>query len=203
MPDNNFFKKGLLFLAISFFAFITVGCSSLLPSTKEMTKTHLWGSFEEAKTAFDMIIPYQTTVDELKQLGYDPYSTPNFKILTHLDIIQRFMINPSIKKEDLDKGIQDCIEAKTDCRSYEIRLRNSTRKRYGNVFLDLFNFKRTTKETGWTFESLIVMVNGTVVHKLWGGTPIIDETTEVKNPLGPLQDPSGIVRDRAYNAVQP
>ncbi len=177
------------------------GCSSLLPSVKEETKTDLWDTFDEAKIAIEKIIPYETTVDELQKLGIDPESTPNFKILTHLDIIQRFMINPSIKKEDLDKGIQDCIDAKTHCRSYEIRIRNITSKRYGNVLLDLFNFKRSTNESGWEFEALIVTVNGTVVHKLWGGRPVIEENRVVKNPLGPLQDPSGLVRDRALGEV--
>ncbi|RJR14821.1 MAG: hypothetical protein C4581_13270 [Nitrospiraceae bacterium] len=202
MPDNNLLKKGVWFSVTSFFILMTAGCASLLPSAKETTKTHLWGTFNEAKGAFDRVIPYETKVDELRSLGYDPFTTPNFKILTHLDIIQRFMANPSIKKEDLDKGIQACIDAKTDCRSYEIQLRNISRKRYGNVLLDLFNFKRKTKESGWVFEALIVMVNGTVVHKLWGGSPMIDENTEVNNPLGPLQDPSGVLRDRALTTLQ-
>jgi len=177
--------------------FIISGCGSLLPSVKETTRTHLWGSFDEAKAAFEQITPYKTTIEEMHRIGFDPGSTPNLKNLTYLDIIQRFMFNPSIKKEDLDKGIQECIDAKTNCRAYEIHLRNISRKRYGNVFLDLFNFRRRTKQSGWEFEALMVMVNGTVVHKFWGGTPIIDEHSEVKNPLGPLQDPAELARDRA------
>ncbi len=180
------------FLAIFALVFITVGCGSLLPSVKETTKTH-WGTFDEAKSAFEKIVPYKTTTEELKKLGFDPFSTPNVKILTYLDIIQRFMINPSIKKEDLDEGIQACIHAKAHCSAYETQLKSISKKRYGNVLLDLFNFKRKTKESGWEFEALIIIVNDSVVYKLWGGKPIIDEGKEIKNPLGPLQDPSDLL----------
>jgi len=176
-------------------------CSSLLPSVKETIKTDLWDTFDEAKITFEKIIPYETTVDDLHKLGIYPESTPNFKILTHLDIIQRFMINPTIKKEDLEEGVQACIDAKTQCRSYEIHILNITSKRYGNVLLDLLNFRRNTVEYGWEFVALIVTVNNTVVHKLWGGSPQIETNRVVKNPLGPLQDPSSVIKDRALGTV--
>ncbi len=194
-------QRKLLCSLIPCIVLLLTGCGTLLPSVKEITKTYEWETFDEAKTAFEKIIPYETTSDDLKKIGFDPNSTPNLVILSHLDIVRRFMLNPSIKKEDLDAGIQSCIDAKTNCRAYEIKLKNVTSRRYGSVLLDLFNFKRRTNETGWQFEALIVMVNGTVVHKLWGGKPIIDEYREVKNPLGPLQDPSGLVRDRVESAL--
>ncbi|MBI4698465.1 MAG: hypothetical protein HY758_06020 [Nitrospirae bacterium] len=145
--------------------------------------------------AFEKIIPYKTTTEELRQLGFDPFSTPNIRILTYLDIIQHFMFNPSIKKEDLDNGIQACINAKTDCRAYEIQLKNIARKRNGNVVMDLFNFKRQTEESGWEVNALVITVNNTVVYKLWGGKPLIDENHENNNPLGPLQSPANIITD--------
>jgi hypothetical protein len=172
-----------------------VNCGSLLPSVKQTTKTYQWETFDEAKFAFEKIIPEETTIEELRELGFDPFSTPNLKILTYLDIIQLFMFNPSIKKEDLDEGILSCIHARKNCNAYKIYLKKTTTKRYGNVLLDLFNFKRKIKESGWEFEALIVMVNNTVVYKLWGGKPIIDQDKEIKNPLGPLQDPSDLFID--------
>src|SRR4030067_2948514 len=176
MSDIILSRKRLLLISLPVIALITVGCGSLLPSVKETTKTYWWGFFDEAKIAFEQIIPYKSTTGELQKLGVDPYQTPNLKILTYLDIIQRFMFNPSIKREDLDRGIQDCINAKTNCSAYEIQLKNITKKRHGNVLLDLFNFKRIIKESGWEFEALIVIVNNNVVYKLWGGKPIIDES---------------------------
>lgn len=201
MADINSLRKGLFFAVTSVIALITVGCGSLLPSVKETTKTKQWGTFNEAKVAFEKIIPYQTTGEELQKLGVDPYQTPNLRILTYLDIIQRFMFNPSIKQDELDKGIQECINAKTNCRAYEIHLKNTTKNRYGNVLLDLFNFQRRTKGSGWEFEALLVTVNGTVVYKLWGGKPIIDENLEIKNPLGPLQNPSDLFIDTTRKAL--
>ncbi|MDH5299663.1 MAG: hypothetical protein OEV91_11660, partial [Desulfobulbaceae bacterium] len=59
--------------------------------------------------------------------------------------------------------------------------------RYGNVVLDLFNFRRKTKLTGWEFKAIIVMKQGLVTYKLWGGKPKIDENRDSKNPFGPLQ----------------
>src|SRR4030066_2431409 len=202
MSDIILSRKRLLLISLPVIALITVGCGSLLPSVKETTKTYWWGSFDEAKIAFEQIIPYKTTIEELQKLGFDPFQTPNLKILTYLDIIQRFMFNPSIKKEELDEVIQNCIDAKTDCRAYEIQLKNITKKRYGNVFLDLLNFKRSTKESGWEFEALIVIVNNNVVYKLWGGKPIIDESMEIKNPLGPLQNPSDLLIDTTKGMLQ-
>ena len=100
------------------------------------------------------------------------------------------MFNPSIKVEDLDPGLQKCIKAKAGCNAYSMQPKVLYSKRHGNVILDLFNFKRNTRETGWRFEALAVMVGGVVVYKQWGGNPSIDATTISKNPLGPLQNPS-------------
>lgn len=187
---NECLKK---FLAIYILVILTMGCSTLLPSTKQTIKSP-WSSFDEAKSAFDRIIPGKTTFEELKSLGFDPFSTPNVKILTYLDIIQRFMANPSIKKEELDEGIQVCIDAKGKCRAYELEPKITTSKRYGNFWLDFFNFKRNTKESGWSFKALIITVNDSVVYKLWGGSPIIDEDRVIKKPLGPLQNSEDLIK---------
>lgn len=185
----------IITIAISLAAvFFASGCMSLLPQSRQITRSP-WKTFEEAKTSFDGIIPHKTTVEELKKAGFDPYSTPNIRILTYLDIVQRFMANPSIKKEDLDEGIQTCLEFKLACMAYEAAPQSINSKRYGNFWLDILNFKRKSKATGWKFNAFIVMVDGTVVYKLWGGNPLVDEDTERRNPLGPLQEPEDLVRD--------
>ncbi len=167
--------------------FTTTGCAFLLPSEKKTIKSP-WKTFGSAKSTFDKIKPYETTCQELKALGYDPFTTPNIKIINYLDIIQRFMENPSITKADLDQGLQDCIAAKDMCHAYEIAIEDIKRKRYGNFFLDILKFKRKRKETGWAFNALIVLRDSLVIYKLWGGKPNINEKDEKKNPLGPLQD---------------
>ena len=158
-----------------------------------------WASFYQAKRAYDEINIGKTTAKELRQLGFDPYINPNVQILTYVDIIQKFMFNPSIKMKYLAPGLQRCIKAGTDCRAYSITPGITFDKRKGNFLLDFFNFKRHIKETGWQFQALVVMVDDTVVYKQWGGNPAIDSTSDTTNPLGPLQGTS----DLLINMVKP
>ena len=84
----------LLFLAL---VLTTTGCKSLFISSGQRARTP-WQNFDEAQTAFDKVIPHKTTVGELKNMGFDPNTTPNIKILTYLDLIQRFIPNASDRK---------------------------------------------------------------------------------------------------------
>jgi hypothetical protein len=170
------------------------GCGSLLPSTK-LTYKSPWDSFEAAKTAFDKIILYKTNTKEMQALGYDPFTTPNIRILTYVDVMNRFMPNPSIRKEELAEGIQSCINAKENCSAYEFDPQVKKSQRYGSVLLDLFNFHRKSTESGWRFEALIVIVDNIAVYKLWGGNPMINQNKETKNPLGPLQNSEDILKE--------
>lgn len=169
------------------------GCASLLPTTKQTVRSP-WESFENAKQAFDKILPYSTTAQDLVILGFDPFSTPNIRIMTYLDIMNVFMPNPSIGREQLAQGIQACIDAREGCKAYKLEPKMVNTKRDGNIILDLFNFRRNTNSSGWRFDALIVLIDNTVVYKLWGGSPIINENDEAFNPLGPLQNPGEMVK---------
>jgi hypothetical protein len=184
-------SSALLFL---YFISVMAGCGSLLPSARQTVKSP-WKTFDEAKTTYDKVVLNETTTDDLRKLGFDPFLTPNIKILTYLDIIQRFMFNPSIEKEDLDEGLQVCIGARSGCHAYEVQPRIISSQRLGNVWLDLFNFKRNVQQTGWRFDALVVIVNDVVVYKLWGGDPIVHQNRRTKNPLGPLQTSEGLLID--------
>ena len=61
-------------------------------------------------------------------------------------------------------------------------------ERYGNVVLDMFNFRRKTRTTGWKFQGLIILNGERVVYKLESGEPKILELEDRENPLGPLQE---------------
>jgi len=73
------------------------------------------------------------------------------------------------------------------CRGYEIDQRSMKRDRYGNFWLDVFNFRRKIDIVGWRFNGVILMREGMVVYKLTGGQPAIHEHEESTQPLGPFQ----------------
>jgi hypothetical protein len=162
------------------------GCTSLLPTST--TNAAQFASFEEARMTIESLVPYQSEVANLTRLGIDPIQLPNTLILTHTDIAKR-VINGNLQtRDDLDKGIQDCLKAGDACRGWEINASRIARARTGSFFMDFVNLKRTTETSGWRFNATILMVNGLVVHRSWGGQPSVQEVEVRRNPLGPLQD---------------
>jgi hypothetical protein len=159
-----------------------VACSGLLPTKQNNTQIP-WQTFDEAKTAFEQIKPNQTTLSQLKDTGFDPDKTPNIKIINYLDVIQYFMANPSIRKADLDPHLAVCLDLRELCYAYEMQPEDIHSKRYGNAFMDLLNFRRKTKISGWRFKALIVMNQEVVAYKLWSGEPQVLEHEDKRNPL--------------------
>lgn len=171
-------------MSAAVFSLFIAGCAGLLPKTHETARSP-WMSFDDVKTAYDKIVPEKTTTQELKVLGFDPDVTPNVKILNYLDVAKA--VQP-IPVQQLDQGLSACLSARGDCRAYEFELKNINKNRDGNFFLDFFNFKRHTTESGWRFRTVIVIIRDVVSYKVWGGDPKIEARTEGNNPLGPLQD---------------
>lgn len=166
--------------------FATWGCSALPKGSHVVTSP--WKSYDDVKVAFDSIELNKTTNEDLKRLYIDPLTQPNIAIISHLGVMQRFLVNPSIKLEDLDEGLQTCIKAKTTCKAYLLDINDTKYKRYGNFVADLLTFSRKTKEEGWKFDAIIVLVNDIVVYKLSGGTPHVDVDELAVKPLGPVQN---------------
>lgn len=173
----------LLFLCLA-------GCSSLLPEGDVIVEGP-WHSFEEAQQAFDKIVPYSTTVEDLRGMKLDPGSQPNITILNYSDVLRRFVPNASISVDHLDAGVWECIRAKTACQGYEIVQKSIKRDRTGNFLADFLNFRREVDVTGWSFNGVLLIKDKLVVYKLVSGQPLIREQENVKNPLGPLQDAGG------------
>ena len=162
------------------------GCTSLLPRSQEITASP-WESYREAQLAFDLIVPNQTTEEELYALGVDPQTMPNIAILNYSDVLRRFMLNQSVTLSDLDGGVQECVQAKTVCRGFEINQRLVKKHRNGSFWLDLLGFRRETHTQGFRFNGLVLLKDRVVVYKLTGGQPVIHESEEANNPLGPVQ----------------
>jgi hypothetical protein len=167
-------------------ALATTGCGSMLPKSQSQSPT--FQSFDEARLAIENLVPRQSNLQALSDMGLTPVKQPNTLILTHADVVRR-MVNGSVMgKEDLDPGIVTCINARDACRGWELNVARISKARTGNFLADFVNFKRRTETTGWRFNALILLVDDIVVYRGWGGQPVINEVEVNTNPLGPLQD---------------
>lgn len=163
---------------------VICGCVALLPKEKRVTNTP-WKTFDEAKLAFEAVAPRNTTVSQMKKIGFDLYSTPNVRVMNYLDIAAATL---PLKEGILSDGFLLCLSAKLNCQAFEIEPQMLNNTRYGNFWLDVLNFRRKSRETGWRFKALFVVVDNVVVEKLWSGNPQIDVDQDRINPLGPFQD---------------
>lgn len=173
-------------LILVLIASLAAGCASLLPKSRSETEAP-WKSFEEVKRTFDSIQPGQTTLHELKQLGYDQDLNPNVTVLKYTDVLNKYAPNV-VRDEYLEPGIRECLKTLHQCSAFSLEHRQIHRDRVGNFFLDIVNFERRTVISGWRFGAVVVVVGDRVVHKSWSGVPAISEVEENRNPLGPLQD---------------
>jgi len=190
-------KAGTIWLMFLALVSVTTGCRSLLPTDDNRTLNQ-WQNFDEAQASFDKISPHQTTAEELFKMGFDPKTTPNVKILTYLDLIERFLPNASIRMEDLHPDVRACIEAKDACKAYELSLNVSHSKRHGNVVLDVLSFKKNTTTTGWSFKALVIVKDDMVAYKIRSGEPLVTRNVQSVKPLGPFQELDSLVKSMAH-----
>jgi hypothetical protein len=184
-PHMKAIPSGALTVCLT--VWLLAGCSSLLPRSKESSPTSPWTTYREAQAAFDQIVPGKTTVADLAELSLDPDKVPNIAVLNYSDVLRRFMLNQSVTVSDLDRGVQECVQAKTVCRGFEINQRLVKKHRNGSFWLDLLGFRRETHTQGFRFNGLVLLKDRVVVYKLTGGQPVIHESEEANNPLGPVQ----------------
>jgi hypothetical protein len=167
-------------------AAFTAGCAQLLPKGEAQVQSP-WASFEEARVAFETVVPERTTVSELRARGIDPYVSANVQLLSYSDILLRFPLATGWSRETLDAGLRRCLESGKSCIGYSIAVREMKRDRVGSFWLDTFGFKRTTDVNGWSFNGLILIVGERVVYTLYGGQPQVREKEVSVQPLGPMQ----------------
>lgn len=172
-------------LAVIGMVLLLAACSGMLPQGEKRVVSH-WESYTAARDAFDRIEPYSTREEQLEALGFSPRQQPNVEILNHADIAERFFA-VAMNPDNLPPGLRECLQRCESCYGYEVDRRVTHDRRYGNFWADFLNFKRKTETRGWSFNALVVLIDGQVVYKLWGGTPEIHEYRDETNPLGPLQ----------------
>lgn len=167
-------------------ALTVAGCGSMLPKSQSQSPT--FQSFDEARQAIESLVPRQSNLQALSDMGLTPAKQPNTLILTHADVVRRMVNGSVLGKEDLDPGIMTCINARDACRGWELNVARISKARTGGFLADFVNFKRRTETTGWRFNAMILLVDDVVVYRAWGGQPVINEVEVNTNPLGPLQD---------------
>jgi hypothetical protein len=165
---------------------LLAACSDLLPKNRTEVESR-WHSYDEAHAMIERIVPYRTTLADLREMGIDPYANANVQVLTYSDIVLRFPLPGTLPMERLDPGLRECLEAGKRCQGFTVSVREIDRNRVGNFWLDILRFKRVTDTTGWTFSAVILAVNERVVYEIHGGQPVVRETEVSKQPLGPLQ----------------
>lgn len=166
---------------------LTTGCQSLFLSHQTSSQCQ-WTNWDDVNLAFNHIVPQHTTTADLRAMGFDPDRTPNIKVMPYVDIVPIFMPNPNIHLADLPVGVRVFVEAKQNSCGYLVELENVKEKRHGNLFLDIFGFKRQTHHSGWRFRGLILIKDNQVVYTLASGEPNISTEDASIKPLGPFQE---------------
>lgn len=174
-----------LFLCLVLAALIS-GCATWLPEAHGNNTA--FESFDEARAAIELLEPMKSDRRALENNGFNSAKHPNITLLTHADVVRRFLPSSILRREDLDPGILACLEARDACRGVEIIGAKIDRVRKGSFWADFFNFQRRTETTGWRFNAMVLLVDDLVVYRTWGGQPVVNELEITRNPLGPFQD---------------
>lgn len=164
-------------------------CTSLLPRSSSRTPGG-FSSFDSAQDAAKRIVPLETRLSELKDLGFDPDGGSNVTLIPYPDIVARLAPYPALPLPLLDPGVRKCVEAQAACRGFLFHFERQERRRTGSFWLDFLNVRRTTEVTGWSFDALVIVSNGTVLFRNYAGQAQIDRIERQSNPLGPFQ-PAG------------
>jgi len=163
------------------------GCAELLPRS-HTEEPSPFASFEDARAAIEKVQPHRTSLEEMKALGLDPQASTNVREIPYPQLITLLVDSPSVAAADLDPGIGECIAARQACRAYQFHFSRVERDRYGNFLLDLLNFDRRTRTSGWRFQAIVLMRDdGVILFRNHAGEPRVDTNERTRNPLGPLQ----------------
>ncbi|GAA0766968.1 hypothetical protein LRH25_28280 [Ideonella azotifigens] len=168
---------------------LLAACGHLLPSETQRTATS-FESYEAAGQALQAVVPFKTTVNDLKALGFDIADSANVNVIPYPELVARLAPHPNIALDELDPGIRACIQAQMACRAYEFEIGVQQRQRVGDFWRDFLNFRRLTEVSGWHLRALLVIRSGVVLFSNFGGEPRVARSELRVNPLGPLQ-PSG------------
>lgn len=165
------------------------GCAALLPHSSSVTHSP-WKSYKEVVDAYNGVVINKSTVTDIKKCGFNIYSTSNLKILSFVDIAAA---TSTLEMKDLGMGITKCLKVRDQCSGYIFEPQVAKTDRYGNFWLDILNFRRKTRDSGWKFKATFLVVDSVIVEKYWYGEPMINLEKTIVNPLGPFQEIGNII----------
>ena len=191
---------GLLYLVLIFNASLVLlaGCGGLLPD-QQIQNASPFQTYDQVVDSFNQIVPGMTNAQDLPNLGFDP-KTANVDVLSYVDVESRFMQAPGLRWEHLDPAVQACIRAEAYCTGFVFHPSHTANKRLGAVIPDVLGFERITRNSRWSADVTLLVMNGRVVHKVFSGTPRAENLDDRKQPLGPLQDLGGAIARAAGSA---
>jgi hypothetical protein len=168
---------------------VLVGCGGLglLPRKADIKNTN-FRSYVAVEAAYQTISLGTTRASDLGQIGFDAVESPNVEVLSYLGVIERFMPRDSIKFDQLDPAVQNCIDSRDRCSAYIFKPERIHEERTGNWFLDILGFERESVSYGWSAEVMLLVQDGRVVYKVMGGKPRINNYQDDVEPLGPFQN---------------
>ncbi len=166
----------------------SLGCAFLLPRA-HTSMASPWDSFEDALASYDRIEPGATTTADLAEFGFHPYRNPNVVLLDYMDVYERFASNDAVHDVIFeDEGLTRCIEARERCMGLRVTPWREDAEREGAWILDYLSFRKQERIEAWVFSSILVMVDDTVVYKLYDGSPLLLHKSDKVQPLGPIQE---------------
>lgn len=183
---------GLICLAASA---ALAGCASLLPRGSSDTPSP-FANYAQAEAAIGQVAPFATRIGELRVLGFDPDEGRNVTLIPYPEVVARLVPYSGVPLAELDPGIRQCILAGTACRAYLFHFERQDRQRQGGFWEDFLNIRRETQVTGWWFDALIVVSEGTVLFRNHSGQAHSVRVETQANPLGPLQSAGESVGSR-------
>jgi hypothetical protein len=175
-------------------ASVLVGCGGLglLPHETEIKNTS-FKSYKDVEAAYGQIEPGHTRTTDLVTIGFDANDSPNVEVLSYLGVIEKFIPRDSIRFDNLDPVVQQCIQAREHCTGYVFHPERLHKERLGSWMLDMLGFQRTTVDYGWSADIVLLVMDGHVAYKVMSGRPHIEDFHHDVQPLGPFQDLSGTV----------
>ena len=104
-------------------ALALASCSAVAPIC-----CHAATANEATAQAFDKVVAYRTTVEQLTALGFDLQSSPNVTLIPYPQVTGLLAPDRSVPFEAIDPGIRDCIVARLACQAYEFHLGLQSRR---------------------------------------------------------------------------